>query len=286
MAEITSTVGSIEHTPSPDADKGMPSPTLSGTSAVRRNAAPLDGLAVTTQQMKAWGIPYNKETGEANVGLAWVRNGESNVYRDAPEDRRMELEHVYEGSSAVMHKGKVISRHDVILWQYDKQYDVERQADVDAESRKFEYGLNPVPGNESPGALEGHYDFDASGEPYDHLSTQDQKIKMSQMSRYHRESGMIGPTKGLSLANAIESVGGPQAARAESEMWRRGAAHTEISQEQFGSMFADRAPTSKAVRNFHGMGDTGLGKSTQQKVAANSAAGRRAAALAASAARR
>lgn len=283
MAEISSKNASIEHISPSDAEQVSPSHSAAGTSAISRRKQPLDPLSVTPKQMNDWKIPYNKETGEPSVGLAWVRNPDSNIYNGAPENRIAELQYEFDGSGPVLVGGKSISRNDVVLYQYPIEYKEQQQREIDAASNQFEDGLHSAPGDLSPGATESTHEFDIEGNPYVALSRREQAQYLERMSAYHRENGMIGNhTGGMELADAVRASGGPEAVKAEQAMYRDGAAYHEISQDDFSSMFSSNVvPMSKSVRSFHGIGDTGLGQTTQTKVAARSAAGRRSAALAA-----
>lgn len=283
MAKIENSQARIETVPPEDGDMMAQTHSVEGTSVIRRRAAPLDAMSITPEQMEEWRIPYNKDTGEPKVGLAWVRDPDSNIHKNAPENRIASLRRELDGSGPVLHQGKRISRDDVLLYQYPIGYKLGDQKAIDDASRQFETGLESAPTEESPGALESRDEFDIEGRPYVPLTPRQQERYMDQMRRYHQETGMIGNvTGGLSLSDAIRVVGGPEAALAEEALFRDGAVYREISQEEFGKMFASGiTPGSKAVRNFHAMGNSGIGKTTQQKVQATSAAGRRAAALAA-----
>lgn len=278
MPTIQTNIASIEHQSDPSASKGNPSPNVTGTTVVRRRRKPLDVLGVSPKQMQEWGIAHNKDTGEALEGLRWVRQPGKicNVYANAPEDRVGALEYELDGAAPVTVDGKIITRHDVMLMRYPKEYDEMAQDEIDQEARRLTEGLRPG----ISGSFEGHEELNAYGQPIPDMTTAQKKQMMAAMHEYHTNSGMIGPTARLSLADAIRVSGGPEAVAAEEERYRRGAAHREISQEEFGNMFSG-SPSSPAVRNFHGMGNSGLGATTAQKVAAKSATGRRGAALAA-----
>jgi hypothetical protein len=279
MPTIETRVASIEHQSAPGSDKPVPTPNVAGTTAVRRRRKPLDLLGISPQQMNAWGIKHNKDTGEATEGLRWVRNKDCNVYANAPEDRVASLEYELDGAEPVRVDGKIITRHDVMLMKYPKEYDELAQAEIDQETKRLTAGLYPGIG----GVLEGHEDLDAYGKPIPEMTNAQKKAMMAAMHEYHTNSGMIGPTARLSLADAIRVSGGPAAVAAEEERYRRGASHREISQEEFGNMFSG-APSSPAVRNFHGIGATGLGDPTPKTIQQKRdgvASGRRAAAIAA-----
>lgn len=283
MAEITNKVARIEHKSAPDASSSMESPNVAGTTAVRRRKRPLDLLGVTPSQMVEFGIKHNKETGEASEGLRWVRCPGSicNVYKDAPEDRVSSLEYEI-GAEPVRVNGKIVTRHDVMLVRYPKEIDVENQRDIDREHNRVTQNLRLG----AEGAMQADLEFDAHGEALQEMSTAEKKAMLARASDYYQQSGMLGPTRGKTLSEAIRITGGPDAVAREEESYRMGAAHREMSSEEFATMMTGQVPTSRAVRNFHGMGDSGLGKTTQQKVAATSAAGRRAAAVATPAPRR
>lgn len=279
MPQIETKIASIEHQSDPSAMKGNASPNVTGTTVVRRRRKPMDLLGISPKQMQEWGIAHNKDTGEAKEGLRWVRNKDCNVYANAPEDRVASLEYELDGAEPVRVGGKIITRHDVMLMRYPKEYDEMAQKEIDQESNRLTEHLRPGIG----GSLEGHEELNAYGQPIPEMTTAQKKQMMAAMHEYHTNSGMISAkTGGMPLSEAIMRSGGPAAVAAEEERYRRGASHREISQEEFGALFSG-TPSSPAVRNFHGMGNSGLGATTAQKVAAKSATGRRGAALAATA---
>lgn len=288
MAKIEVNVAQREVEIPEDKEVGMASANVAGTSVIRRRKRPLDLLGITPTQMVEFGIKHNKETGESAEGLRWVRCPGSicNVYKDAPEDRVASLEYEV-GAEPVRVNGKIVTRHDVMLVRYPKEIDVENQRDIDREHNRVTANLRLG----AEGALQSDLELDAHGEEIQQMSTADKKAMLARAHDYYQQSGMIGPTRGMSLADAIRLTGGPEAVAREEESYRMGSAHREMSSEEFSTMMTGQAPTSRAVRNFHGIGDTGLGNPTpktiqQKRAGTSSAAGRREAALATPAGRK
>lgn len=277
MPQIETKIASIEHTSAPEASKPQAEHGVTGTSVVRRRKQSLDLLGVTPAQMREFNIPHNKDSGEATVGLRWVRNKDCNVYKDAPEDRVASLQYELDGAEPVRVNSKVVTRHDVMLMQYPKEYDEQAQQAIDAEAGRISEGLRPG----AEGAMESHLDFGPDGEPIREMTKSEMKAHLARMHDYHMNSGMIGPTAHMSLADAIRHMGGPEAVARDEDRFRQGSVHREISQEEFTSMMTGETPTKKYF------GSTGIGdptpKTIQQK---RDATGRRAAAIAAPASRK
>lgn len=279
MPVVETKIASTEHVSPPEALKPLAMKSAAGTSAIKRGKQ-ADLTSLTKQQIKDYGLPVDME-GVPVDALAWVRNKDANIWKDAPEDRISQMMSDKD-AEVVRHGGKVVVKADCVLMRYPAAYREQAQKETDAEADRLSDGLHPG----AEGALQANRDFDAHGQNAPDMTKAEKLAWLARMHDYHMNSGMIGPTRNMSLADAIRVSGGVEAAAREEDRYRQGSAHRETDQEEWAAMFAPTAPTSPAVRAFYGMGNTGLGPTTAQKVAAKSATGRRGAALAASADRK
>lgn len=276
MPTIENKVASVEHVSDPSANQPVGGHAAAGTSVRRRQRQPYDDLSVTPNQMKEWGIQVNPETQQAGEGLRWVRNKNTNVWDKAPEDRIAALQYQLPGLEPVRVDGKIVTRNDVMLVKYPIEYDIEAQEAIDAEANRIAGGLRQG----AEGILEGKETYGINGKLTSEMSQAEKEALHEQQYYLHRSNGMIGPTQNMDLPTAIRVSGGPERSAEESERFRRGASHRELTQEEWSQNFVENVvPSNRGVRAF--IGASGLGRDTQTKVAERSAAGRRAAALAA-----
>lgn len=274
MPTIETKVAVTPHEVDPAALKPMAIRSAAGTSAITRRKHQPDTTALTSQQIKDAKLPVDMD-GQPVDGLGWVRFKETNIWKNG-HDRVSQVMSEKDGE-VVLCNGKPLLNDDCVLMRYPKAYDILDQKEIDEEASRLAQGMRTG----ADGSLESTRKFD----PTKDMSEGEKIAWISRMQDYHQNSGMIGPTARMDMATAIMVSGGKSAVDAEEERFRRGSAHRESNSDEWAAMFAPTAPTSPAVRGFHGIGATGLGdptpKTIQQKREGTPATGRRAAAVAA-----
>lgn len=140
---------------------------------------------------------------------------------------------------------------DLILMAYPKAIQEQIQAETDEACSEYQYGLRQTE--------EG---YESTEDLFDRT---DLKRRMQAEHDFHAQTGLVGgnsPTAGMDYFAAqahVERLGID--VEAKQTALRMGSQHTGIDQQEFAKLITGQ-------RKLFGMGNSGLGKTTQQKLAA------------------
>jgi flagellar biosynthesis GTPase FlhF len=223
-----------------------------GTEVTERTMPPgFDTFSVLPEERKAFGVQDNET-------LAWVRNP-SHWEKLEHSDRVREFSHERPGARQVFKDGvDPVTHGDLLLMAYPT---VHKEREEEARTAEYKHYVE----HEDP-----------NSKPRDREKLE--RLRES-MHRQHEREGIIGPqspTQGLSYEQALSKYSKEQI-DAEEARFRRGTRQQSFDSEDWAKMVdRGRRDTSAQGRTRAvAVGDTGLGKTTQQKVAARQAGGNR-----------
>lgn len=243
----------------PTSEQGAVVQTSTGTIRERPNRTPKDAFYISEAKRKEYGIKDHETAYWARDPQVWSKiefNDRVAELEADVEDGGMNARLIRTKEMDTVHIG---AGGDLVLMAYPTELKEQMQAEIDEANRRYEAPFRRTE--------EGYECDEEIG-----LDRSNLKARMRAEHEFNRASGLAGgssPTAGMSFMEAsayMKRIGFD--VEAHQEMLRMGGHHTQQSEDQFQQMMTGM-PKAKSF----GIGKTGLGKTTAQKVAER--AGRR-----------
>lgn len=237
-----------------------------------KRAGERDVTYISDAQKKAWGIQDTEH-------CAWIRDP-SKWQQYEKSDRAEEIcSPIEEGGkdARVVYKNAEydkITRGDLMLVAIRDDIYQGFQGIIDDSSREFEQGISEDPteeyGNHSASSYQ--HIHAQTGEEYDPGDVKFISNMVRAEHDYNVRTGLVGgnsPTAGMSYLEAKNFVENNPKRKAElerkQEMLRMGGGHSSLDKFSFTELMLGGEANMKKT---YGFGETGIGKTTQQKLAA------------------
>lgn len=242
--------------------------TKEGTIRERPQPKQRDIFYVSDAKRKQYGIKDHEDCYWARDPKVWAsieHNDRIEELSSSVEEGGMDARLVTTPEMDRIHIG---AHGDLVLMAVPKDVRQWQQEDIDAANKEYEQSMVQT---------KDGYEFEVETLEKDKALL---KARMRAQSEYYAQSGLAGgasPTAGMSLIEAerhMKRIGFDVEAR--QEMLRAAAHHNTMSDEDFSAVMTgvrqkvatEQAKARVAARTQHAMGDSGLGRTTQEKLAA------------------
>lgn len=238
--------------------------TKEGTIRERPQPKPRDIFFLSDAKKKQYGIQDHEEAYWARDPKVWAgieHNDRVEELMTSVEDGGMDARLVTTPEADRIHIG---AHGDLVLMAIPKDVRKWQQEDIDAANRAYESKMTAT--------KEGYEFEDIHGDVDNKVQL---KARMRAEADYHAETGLAGgnsPTAGMSLVEAIAHMRRIKFdVEARQEMLRSAAHHHTPSEADFSRIMTgidqkERMATRET--RAHAMGNSGLGKTTQERLAA------------------